>query len=197
MKSIIWIAFAIMVAAQLWVPTSMIFAKEKVIKNGTAFKFRCAPVDPANVFKGRYIVLRYNINQMKIADTTGMSDSYYNQPVFVSLTTDSLGFAKIDNVQMEAPESGHYVAATANARLYSTPPSWFINYPFTQFYMEEYKAPIAESIYNKNNRRDSSNVTYALVKVLDGDAVIEDVIINEESIIELSRQQLELNKLNN
>lgn len=183
-----------MVLAQLWVPTSMIISKEKVLKEGVAYKFRCAPVDPADVFRGRYIVLRFDAQRAEIADTSGLSKSYDYKQVFVSLKTDSAGFALVDKVTQMPPAAGDYVAAKGRAQLYQTPPQWFINYPFDQYYMEESKAPVAEGIYWDNIRIDSSDITYALVKILDGDAVIEDVIVNDRPISELAEEEIKRRK---
>jgi hypothetical protein len=63
-----------------------------------------------------------------------------------------------------------------------------INYPFNNFYLEEYKAPQAESIYLEASI-DSTQRTYALVNILDGDAVIKDIFINDSSIHEVIRQR--------
>ena len=51
----IFILFIIVVCAQLFVPSQMIFQQEDVLKTGTAFKFKTQPVDPSDPFKGKYI----------------------------------------------------------------------------------------------------------------------------------------------
>ncbi len=43
--------------------------------------------------------------------------------------------------------------------------------------MDEYKAPKAETVYRESTS-DTANTTYALVKILKGEAVIENVFIN-------------------
>ena len=53
-------------------------------------------------------------------------------------------------------------------------------YPFDEFYMDEFKAPKAEVIYREITL-NSLNSTYALVKIYKGDAVVENVFINEHS----------------
>jgi len=55
---------------------------------------------------------------------------------------------------------------------------------FDKFYLEEYKAPCAETLYRESNR-DSKNRTYALVRIFKRDAVIEDVFVNDTSIHKL------------
>ena len=50
--------------------------------------------------------------------------------------------------------------------------------------MEESKALAAEQAYIKASA-DTSKVTYALIKVKNGDAVIENVFINNKPIVTL------------
>ena len=59
-------AFILMVLAQLYVPASMIFQKERVITQGTAYKFRTAPIDPNDPFRGKYITLSFNETGVKV-----------------------------------------------------------------------------------------------------------------------------------
>lgn len=52
--------------------------------------------------------------------------------------------------------------------------------------MEEIKAYEAELTYSRS-QLDSSETTYALVSIRDGDAVLKDVLINEVSIKDIVR----------
>ena len=55
--------------------------------------------------------------------------------------------------------------------------------PFDRYYMEETKAPTAEHTYREHNRRGQTNQTaYAVVRIRDGDAVLEDLCINDKPI---------------
>ena len=40
---------------QIITPLSMIIKRESVLKNGGQFKFKTAPVDPYDAFRGRYV----------------------------------------------------------------------------------------------------------------------------------------------
>lgn len=53
--------------------------------------------------------------------------------------------------------------------------------------MDEYKAPKAEAAYRESTR-DSTQKTYAVVSILNGDAVAKDVLINGQSIRQVIRQ---------
>ena len=51
--------------------------------------------------------------------------------------------------------------------------------PFNEFYMEESKAYNAELAHRKAQRDSLPNNTYALVYIKDGEAVLDNVFINE------------------
>ena len=56
-----------------------------------------------------------------------------------------------------------------------------LNLPFDRFYMAETKAPDAERAYRQNSLR-RNHQTYALIRVLNGYAIIENVIIGDQPI---------------
>lgn len=180
-KLFVWIGFFIMVAAQLYVPSKMIFDHETILKTGKTFKFQTAPIDPTDPFRGKYITLSFAENTIILE-----SDSSWQRDddVYVWLTTNENGFASISNISHEAPgDTVNYVRATV-LYAYGTPTEVVINYPFDRFYMDEWKAPDAEFTY-REAQRDTSKLTYALVHIKNGQAAIEDVQIDGVSINDL------------
>lgn len=168
-------AFLIMVLVQLYVPAKMIFNKENVVTTGKEFRFKTAPVDPTDPFRGKYIVLSFEENAIQV---TNADDWNQGDPIFVSLTTDEKGYARILSVSKEEPMNEEdYVKANIGFIMSDSLSNVNILYPFDRFYMEETKAYNAEQAYNESTR-DTSQVTYALVKVKKGDAVVTDVMIN-------------------
>src|SRR5690606_16886711 len=101
------ILFIVVAVAQLAVPAQMIIGQEYIIKNGTAYKFKTQPVDPADPFKGKYIYLNYEINSF----TTTDSDWDSQQDIYISITNDSLGFVALKNVSKTKPKQGDFVKA--------------------------------------------------------------------------------------
>ena len=182
-KKITWIAFAILVLLQLFVPASVIRKYESIRTGGTPFKFRTAPVDPNDYLRGKYVFLDFRENRFEIKGTKKWEDG---QAIFVDIGTDSAGFAKIINVHdnEKDAEKQHikttvdYVGGGDGYGQYV-----YIDWPFNRFYMEESKAPLAEKAYNEI-RTDSSKISYALVKIKNGDAVLENVFIGNQPITE-------------
>lgn len=178
-KKIIWICFALLVLLQLWVPASMIYNRESVLKNGKAFKFRSAPVDPNDPFRGKYIILRFEENIYREQHGINWVDV---TTAYAQLTMDSAGYAGILYLHKKKPEtSSDYIKVKIAKNFSNSANEVFIEWPFDRFYMEESKAGAAEQVYIKSTA-DSSNTTYALVKVKDGDAVLQDVFINNKPI---------------
>ena len=185
-KQFVILAFILVALIQLYVPASMIFSREKVLTEGRKFKFKTAPVDPNDPFRGKFITLSFDENTFKIEN----KDDWANgQTVFVHLDKDGEGFAKIIDVSKEAPARVDYVKAEIS--YVSVNNELFIEYPFTRFYMEESKAPRAEETY-WDASFDEKQITYALVSIKDGDAVLENVLINDIPIgdIVIKQQQI-------
>lgn len=176
------LVFILVALVQLYVPATTIWDKEEVLNTGTAYKFKTVPVDPNDPFRGKYITLYYDQNTVKVENA---EDWTRGEPVYVLLTVDREGFAEIQAVSKEKP-TGHqdyfrakisYVSGDGTNKL-------TVAYPFNRFYMEESKAYEAEQTYIQT-QRNTSKITYALVSVKNGDAVLKDVLIDGISIREI------------
>jgi uncharacterized membrane-anchored protein len=181
MKKILIAAFILLVLVQWLVPGKMIWDKTTVLHNGKAFRFETEPVDPADPFRGRYIILNYKMDTFRIKDETLYSSE---QELYVLLTEDAAGFARIADITLQKPsKEKNYVTATGLLNTYDNFSLMRITYPFTEFYLQEYKAPKAEQAF-REAMADSTKKTYALVKVLNGDAVIENVFVNDKPLVQ-------------
>ncbi len=98
-KAIIIAVFVIMALAQLFVPAQMIMERENVLSTGSEFKFRTAPVDPYDPFRGKYITLNYSVDKFYTSDSTWRDQA----KAYVLIETDADGFARIDDVVREEP----------------------------------------------------------------------------------------------
>ena len=175
------IVFALVALVQIYVPAKMVYDSEVVLDQGTAYKFRTAPIDPTDPFRGKYITLRFDIDEFEI-DTSEVWER--GEAVYVELTTDSLGYAKIAAISRTKPyEDVDFVQAKVRyaSNRYST---LHIEYPFNRFYMEESKAYDAERAY-WDAARDRETDCYALVHVKNGEPLVKDVLINDVPIREL------------
>ena len=177
------IAFVILALVQWVLPGRTIWEKDQILEKGQSFKFKTEPVDPSNPFKGKYIIL--NFEQSSFSDTVNRG-LQSNDKVYVLLSHDHQGYAVIQDISAKEPQSTN---AYVQARVYYVSSvkdtiTVHLNYPFDEYYMDEYKAPAAETIYRESTA-DTASITYATVKILKGDAVIENVYINDVPIRKL------------
>ena len=183
-KQLIWSAFFLTVLLQWSIPVQMIWSAVKISNDGILYKFKTVPVDPGDPFRGKYITLNFGETHLKIPTDRKLSSG---QNVYVSFSTDQFGFAKIEMIGEAKPQRLDYLATTINfITEHNDSATVHINYPFSRFYLDEYDAPAAENIYLES-AADPRQTTYALVRILNGSAVIKDVFVNDSSIKEMIR----------
>ena len=186
-KKILIAAFVVLVLVQLFVPARMILNRELVLSEGKVYKFRTAPIDPYDPFRGRYITLRYPENRVGVENE---NDWQRGENIHVALRVDEEGFARIGNGSREIPASGEgYLKATVKSVSTNGSHQIRITYPFDRYYMEESKAFDAEEVY-QDVMGDPEQVAYALVHIKDGVAVLKDVMIDGVSIREIVKARV-------
>lgn len=192
------IVFVLVALVQLSVPAYMIFNSMETIEMGKEFKFRTAPIDPIDPFRGKYITLSYKDNTILSTDT---SLRKLNE-IYVVVEDDSTGMAVIKSFHKDEPvEEMYYFKAGIQAfytrrqfrkKKFSNTSrevsnidtiEYRINFPFERYYMEESKAQVAEDVARNNSGNDIANV-YAKVSVYKGNAVLQDVMIHDMPITE-------------
>ena len=181
-KKLLLSVFILVALAQLYVPAKMIFDKEDTLETGTDYKFKTAPIDPTDPFRGKYIILGYKDN---VAVIDNEKDWVSGEIVYVFLENDQNGFAKITSVSKEKPiDSQDFLKAEVSTVSSDGTNKLTVYFPFDRYYMEESKASDAEVIYAKT-LQDTTKVTYALVSIKNGDAVLKEVLIDGVSINEI------------
>ncbi|MDB5256034.1 MAG: hypothetical protein JWM14_729 [Chitinophagaceae bacterium] len=184
-KKIIFIVFCLVVAAQLYVPAKMVFDRDNILVTGKPFKFKAAPIDPSDPLRGKYIVLNFEATSVPVAQGTDWS---YESPVYLELTNDSSGYAMISAAHHEEPSDATTDYILAKVSYFNNNDNTLsIQYPFNRYYMEESKAQDAEDLY-RHTAGDSTQVTYALVYVKNGEAVLKDVLVNDMSIKDILKE---------
>lgn len=166
---------SVIIALQLLIPAHMIVQREVVLKKGELYKFKTAPVDPYDAFRGRYVALGIDAAQVEYK---AKSKFAYGQIVYAALRKDVRNYATIVGVSLTPPEDKAYIKAKAG---YMYADKLRLILPFDRFYMNEYKAPKAEQLYREYsavNKRDA----YIAVRVLNGQAVLEDLYLADKPI---------------
>jgi uncharacterized membrane-anchored protein len=187
-KKILFTAFILVALVQLYVPAKMILDKEIVLETGKEYKFKTAPIDPSDPFRGKYITLNYKENSVEIPNE---QDWMRGEIIYVSLISDIAGFAKVKSVSKEKPtENDDFIKAKVSFITGDGSNKLTIDYPFDRYYMEESKAYDAEITY-RQSQLDTNQITYALVSIKNGDAVLKDVKINGTSLRDIVKKNKE------
>ena len=105
---------------------------------------------------------------------------------FFTIKKDSLGYAKVFGISKSKPQNVNFLKM--KVYIYhrgTTGKTISYTLPFDRFYMNEDEALNAEIEYTKANRSSNKENAYAIVKILDGEHVLEDVIIGGVSAKDL------------
>lgn len=162
---------------QIVTPLSMIIKRESVLKNGEQFKFKTAPVDPYDAFRGRYIALE--IEKDRVPSPQGVTLSH-GQIVYALIAIDEQGFAEFTTATTSRPRAVSYIQTKVR---YVSNGNVHLDLPIDRYYMEEKAAPVAERIYRQHSRQNKQDA-YVLVRVKDGFAVIEALYVGDRRIEE-------------
>jgi len=170
-KKYIFIAFIVVAIIQMLIPLSMVFEQELILATGQPYNFKTEPIDPNDPFRGKYIILNYNINRYG----ENIEKWEVNEGVYVYLKNDSLGFAQIDTISKKiiASKADYVIANVSWLSDYDS--TVHFDFPFDRFYMEESKAKPAEDLFSF---RSDSLQSHALIYVRKGKGIIKDVYIN-------------------
>lgn len=185
-KSIILGIFILVSLAQLAVPFSMIYEKESVVQEGKTYKFKTRPIDPYDPLRGKYITLRYETTPIEVDSSEPWE---YGELAFFSIENDTSGFAKVTGVSKTKPTSGDFLEMEVTVLHHRYNANKTIGYkiPFNRFYMNEDEALNAELAYREVNRDRKKENAYAVVKIKDGEYVLEDVVIGGTSAKDLKQ----------
>jgi uncharacterized membrane-anchored protein len=181
--------FILIALAQLVVPAWMIMAHERVMREGEVFKFRTAPIDPRDPFRGEYVTLNFEASTGSWNDPHSISKagSWENETFYASLgVSDTSGYALITSLAAEPPMSGAYIQVTHYGAAWNVVER--VELPFDRYYLEEGDGAKTESMlmpqWNDGVLTQQPLPAYAVVRVYQGEAVIEDLIVGDKSIHE-------------
>ena len=195
----------------------MIVQREITLSRGERYKFKVAPVDPHDVFRGRFVTVDIEGDGPFITDTRlrrGMS-------LYPSLVVDHNGIASLTNPAVKPPDDVPYMKVKCRYSNVAMRESGIIitnfykqakgvvktntypkmvetgkytisvELPFDRYYLDEKLAPKAEQLYNNSRRRGKGKQDAALfVRVRKGRALIETLEIDGVSIRDLAKGEI-------
>ena len=178
-------AFVVLALIQAAVPLFMIARREATLRDGVQYKFRTAPVDPADPFRGRYVALR--MEQESVGVPAG-ADFRRGERAYATLERMPDGFTRLSDVSRTRPESNAFIKVRVNyPETGGTTNRVHLDLPFDRYYMNEKQAPKAEQAYWRNSRR-TNQAAYITVRVKSGSAVLENLYIGDEKVEDYIKQ---------
>lgn len=176
-KKLLFGVFIVVAVLQAAMPLYMAWRWENILATGQRFYWQTAPVDPYDVFKGRYVALRFEETTAPVVDEEVRS----GKKAYAIIEENAAGQAFISAVTAKRPEQGAYVTA----KIYRSGEGMaYVVLPFTRYYMNEYLAPAAEAAY----RESAGKSGVAAVRIKDGYGVIEELYIGDKTLVEFLRQ---------
>ncbi|MBT1687491.1 GDYXXLXY domain-containing protein [Dawidia soli] len=181
-KTLIIVAFVAMCIAQWFIPFNTILHQETILSEGRLFKLRTEPIDPSDPFRGKYITLRFAEDEVAVTDPQAWQDHEY---MYITLA-DSAGYGRVSRASLYEQEGDDCIKVRISYVYEGNPGAVVFEYPFERFYLEESKASAAERLYWES-RSDSTQQVYAVIRVRNGQAALENVMINERPIADIVR----------
>lgn len=170
--------FGLMVLAQIGVPAYLVASRESILRGGERLLFRAKPMDPYDAFRGRYLALGFEEDEVS-ARPEDQWDA--GQMAFVILEKDAAGFAKSAGLSRKRPAAGSYLKVLTRSGIYNGKVQ--IEYPFSQYFLSEKKAPKADLLYRRHSVREKREAHVA-VRVKNGLAALENLFIAGKPIAE-------------
>lgn len=185
MKKWLIIALLVVAAIQLAVPLSMVRDRERTLREGEIFKFKVAPVDPYDAFRGRFVWLSVSNQEVTVSNVLELQK--LKTEAYAALATGPDGYAYVADITRRAPDSGAYVRAKVwvqrDGRVR-------VHLPIERFYLPEGEAPAAERAIQEASR-GAGHEAAVVARVRKGDLVLEDLLIQEQPIREWLAQHAE------
>lgn len=166
MKHWRFIVFILVACAQIAVPASLIWKRERTLKEGHIWKFRTAPVDPVDAFRGRYVALEFEAEGQEISPPPNVGSG---QTVFITLAPDIDGCARVEQVFPTPPPGDNFIEARLVGKT--------VSLPFDKYWVTERDAPAAEAAYRAQSTREKRNA-FVTVRVFKGDAALEQLYLD-------------------
>ena len=131
------------ILVQLIIAGSMIFQFEDILKSGHEYKFRTAPIDPNDPFRGKYVSLSYKDNIVKVSLPN--FNELYGKQVNAIIAKDKEGFAFIKSISQDSKSiKGDYFRSEITG---VDSHQIVLNFPFDKYYMEEKPKRLKRKLY--------------------------------------------------
>lgn len=174
------------IVLQWTLPVYLIRRGQAALDEGALYRFRTAPVDPVDPFRGRYVVLDFVAATLTLPRAAERYDD--GERGYAPIRVGADGFALLDP-PLPQPPAGDYLQVRV---AWAGEGELRLQLPFDRYYLDEHLAPEAEQRYRDSNRVDAESAedarpAWVQVRVRDGYALIEELYLDGQPVRELLR----------
>lgn len=146
--------------------------KEFTLKTGNEVLLKTVPVDPRDLFRGDYVILRYEISTID-ANTFALnvSDFKVEDKIYATLNVDKDKIGNVSSISKQAPKDGNFIKGTVK-RAYGN--SLSVEYGIESYFVPEGKGREIE------RNRGKLYTKVAIDKF--GNAVIKSLIMDGKEV---------------
>ncbi|MFH1208777.1 MAG: GDYXXLXY domain-containing protein [Candidatus Omnitrophota bacterium] len=162
----------VLLTALVWAGTvgAMWVHEEYLATHGREILLPTLPVDPRDLFRGDYVVLRYEISRHK-APFYKKLNLENGQPVYVSLKLDGQNWA-IDEIALKKPERGLFLQGRiSEVQKEKHQETYGIQYGIESYFVPEGEGKKLESL------REQKKLSAAINVAPDGQAKIKRLVV--------------------
>lgn len=174
----ILIAFLIQIGLLGW----LIVDRAMLLSNGREVRLAVVPVDPRDLFRGDYVVLRYPLSTLRSDVLEGDDEFDWQEPVYVTLTEGADGIWSASAMTHARPAGGVYLAG-AIARVFDRNSNctvapdcreYDVTYNLEQFFVPEGEGRALERL--RNDQKMAVDVAVAA----NGRAALKRLLVDGE-----------------
>ena len=181
------VVFALAAIAQWLLPLAGVWRHERVVTRGVPVRLRCTSPDPYDPLRGRYLAVRPEDTPLPRPEGMPKEGAV---PVWATLEEGDDGLSQVESLSLE-PVSGPTVIRLMARSPSSTREDGAVSleWPFDRLYLNERLAPDADRLVAERWRAGAKPV--AEIRLLDGRAVLTDVLVDGVSIREVVKRRPE------
>ena len=170
-KKIGFLIFALIILA---IPLYLMLTSENVLENGYRHKIQLEGRDPFDPFRGKFLRLNFD-------DNVECFDCEEGDEVYVTLDKNEDGFSYFSFASKDQPDHSDYFKAEVKYTTGTTATLKIDN--LSKYFINEDKAKEAEDVLAAYTWQRPEDL-YLAIRVLDGEARLEDIFIEETPLLE-------------
>ncbi len=146
--------------------------KEFTLRSGTEILLKTIPVDPRDFFRGDYVILRYEMSRIDLAQFSGSPTFATNDSIYVEIEKAGDGYGRPVRLYKEVPQNTLFIKGTIK----------YLNgnHLEIEYGIESYFIPAGKGYVIEQKRGEGVDAKVVVDKF--GNAIVKTVLIDGEEI---------------